>query len=194
MRKEIEAAGIPFQDAQGRRADFHSLRGTLNTRIAGKVDPQMRQKIMRHSGIKLALDSYTDLTLLEKRGMDARLRLPKQVSLLELQRSASHILLEEFGEGTLVAKAKGPRDFADRHIFPLQHFTSGLDAELREEGLRIRCERFHELPVKLPGRNMHCVREFLDRNARAEVLPDVSDGTVQLQVAMQDFAALLIRM
>ena len=64
MRKDLEAAGIPFVDAQGRRADFHSLRGTLNTHLAGKVDPQIRQKIMRHSDIKLTLDTYTDSTLL----------------------------------------------------------------------------------------------------------------------------------
>jgi integrase len=64
MRKDLEAAGIPFVDAQGRRADFHSLRGSLNTHLAGKVDPQIRQKIMRHSDIKLTLDTYTDSTLL----------------------------------------------------------------------------------------------------------------------------------
>ena len=65
MRKDLEAAGIRFQDAQGRRADFHSLRGSLNTHMAGKVDPQVRQKIMRHSDIKLTLDTYTDSSLLK---------------------------------------------------------------------------------------------------------------------------------
>ncbi len=65
MRKDLEAAGIPFVDAQGRRVDFHSLRGTLNTHLAGKDDPQVRQKIMRHSDIKLTLDTYTDSTLLK---------------------------------------------------------------------------------------------------------------------------------
>jgi hypothetical protein len=65
MRKDLEAVGIPFADAQGRRVDFHSLRGSLNTHMAlAKVDPQLRQKIMRHSDIKLTLDTYTDSTLL----------------------------------------------------------------------------------------------------------------------------------
>ncbi len=64
MRKDLEAAGLPFADGQGRQADFHSLRGSLNTHLAGKVDPQVRQKIMRHSDIKLTLDNYTDSTLL----------------------------------------------------------------------------------------------------------------------------------
>ena len=47
-------------NGQWRRMDFHSLRGTLNTHMAlAKVDPQLR-----HSGIKLTLDIYTDSTLL----------------------------------------------------------------------------------------------------------------------------------
>jgi len=65
MRKDLAAAGIPFVDGQGRRVDFHSLRGSLNTHMAlAKVDPQLRQKIMRHSDIKLTLDTYTDSSLL----------------------------------------------------------------------------------------------------------------------------------
>jgi integrase len=44
--------------------DFHSLRGSLNTHLAGKVDPQVQQKIMRHSDIKLTMDTYTDSSLL----------------------------------------------------------------------------------------------------------------------------------
>ena len=64
MRKDLESAGIPFADGQGRQADFHSLRGSLNTHLADKVDPQVRQKIMRHSDIKLTLDNYTDSTRL----------------------------------------------------------------------------------------------------------------------------------
>jgi integrase len=65
MKKDLAAAGVPFEDGQGRRVDFHSLRGTLNTHMAlAKVDPQLRQKIMRHSDIKLTLDTYTDSTLL----------------------------------------------------------------------------------------------------------------------------------
>lgn len=58
------AAGILFAHAQGRRVDFHSLRGTLNTHLAGRADPQVRQKIMRHSDTKLTLYTYTDSTLL----------------------------------------------------------------------------------------------------------------------------------
>jgi integrase len=65
MRKDLAAVEIPFVDGQGRRVDFHSLRGSLNTHMAlAKVDPQLRQKIMRHSDIKLTLDTYTDSSLL----------------------------------------------------------------------------------------------------------------------------------
>jgi len=65
MKKDLEAARIPFLDAQGRRVDFHSLRGTLNTHLAvAEIDPHVRQKLMRHSEIKLTLDHYTDSTML----------------------------------------------------------------------------------------------------------------------------------
>jgi len=64
MRKDLKAAGIEFE-IQGRRVDFHSLRGSLNTHLAiAEVDPQVRQKLMRHSEIKLTLDHYTDSTML----------------------------------------------------------------------------------------------------------------------------------
>ena len=65
MRKDLAAAGIPYIDGQGHYADFHALRGTLNTHLAiNNVDPQIRQKIMRHSDIRLTLDTYTDTTQL----------------------------------------------------------------------------------------------------------------------------------
>ena len=65
MRKDLKLADIPFLDGQGRRVDFHSLRGSLNTHLAiAEVDPQVRQLVMRHSEIKLTLDHYTDSTML----------------------------------------------------------------------------------------------------------------------------------
>ncbi len=65
LKRDLMAAGIPYKDAQGRRVDFHALRGSLNTHMAlAKVDPQTRKEIMRHSDIKLTLDVYTDKTML----------------------------------------------------------------------------------------------------------------------------------
>lgn len=61
----LERAGMPYKDDQGRQADFHALRRTMNTHLAQKaVDPQTRQEIMRHSDIALTLDVYTDKPML----------------------------------------------------------------------------------------------------------------------------------
>jgi hypothetical protein len=65
VSKDLKAAGIPFFDGQGRRADFHSLRGTFNMLMALRnVDPQTRKLAMRHSDIKLTANTYMDGTLL----------------------------------------------------------------------------------------------------------------------------------
>jgi len=61
----LERVGICYKDDQGRQADFHALRRSLNTHLAQKaVDPQTRQEIMRHSDIALTLDVYTDKAML----------------------------------------------------------------------------------------------------------------------------------
>lgn len=74
MKKDLMAAGIPFDDGQGRRADFHALRGSLNTHLAlANVDPQIRQRVMRHSDIRLTLDTYTDSSALHEWGSVASL-------------------------------------------------------------------------------------------------------------------------
>lgn len=65
FRSLLKRAAIPYKDDQGRQADFHALRKTLNTHLAlMAVDPQTRQEIMRHSDIKLTLDTYTDKGML----------------------------------------------------------------------------------------------------------------------------------
>ena len=65
--------------AYGRRVDFHSLRGSLNTHLAiAEVDPQVRQKLMRHSEIKQTLDHYPDSTMLPL--PEAETKLPKFTS------------------------------------------------------------------------------------------------------------------
>ena len=49
MKKDLEAAGIPFKISEG-VADFHSLRHAFNTHLArAGVSLAVRQKLMRHS-------------------------------------------------------------------------------------------------------------------------------------------------
>jgi integrase len=65
FRTLLKRAGIEYKDKQGRQADFHALRRSLNTHLAQRaVDPQVRQEIMRHKDISLTLDTYTDKPML----------------------------------------------------------------------------------------------------------------------------------
>jgi integrase len=61
----LERVGISYKDDQGRQADFHALRRTMNTHLGQRgVDPQTRKEMMRHSDIALTLDVYTDKPML----------------------------------------------------------------------------------------------------------------------------------
>jgi len=65
FRTLLKRAEIQYKDDQGRTADFHALRKTLNTHLAQMaVDPHTRKEIMRHSDIALTLDVYTDKPML----------------------------------------------------------------------------------------------------------------------------------
>ena len=65
FRKDLEAAGIPYKDEQGRVADFHALRHTLATNLArAGVSPRVAMAIMRHSDMRLTNMTYTDASQL----------------------------------------------------------------------------------------------------------------------------------
>ncbi len=66
LKADMKAAGIPFKDAEGRQVDFHALRMTADTMlgVAG-VPPRVRQLFMRHSDIRLTLQTYDDSSLYE---------------------------------------------------------------------------------------------------------------------------------
>jgi integrase len=62
LRIDLEAAGIPYRDAQGRVLDFHGTRHTFISRLAASgVHPKMAQTLARHSTITLTMDYYTHL-------------------------------------------------------------------------------------------------------------------------------------
>ncbi len=68
-KNDLRKAGIPFEDAEGRRADFHALRMTLCTRLArAGVPVRTAMQLMRHSDIRLTTKVYTDPTLLDAAG------------------------------------------------------------------------------------------------------------------------------
>jgi len=67
MRRDLKAAGIPYRDDRGRTLDVHALRHTTATILSrAKVSPRVAQEFMRHSDIKLTMQTYTDPRLLDE--------------------------------------------------------------------------------------------------------------------------------
>jgi len=65
LQKDLEMAGIPYQDEQGRYAYFHSLRYTWATYLQKNgVNARATMELMRHSDRKLTDKVYTDPNLL----------------------------------------------------------------------------------------------------------------------------------
>jgi len=61
FKKDLELAGIPFKDTEGRRVDLHALRVTFGTNLSNAgVFPRVAMELMRHSDIKLTMKIYTD--------------------------------------------------------------------------------------------------------------------------------------
>jgi integrase len=69
LRADLERAGIPYVDAEGRYRDFHSLRHRFGTSLAlANVPPKVAQTLMRHSSITLTLDRYSHAGLYDVAG------------------------------------------------------------------------------------------------------------------------------
>jgi integrase len=61
VRRDLGNAGIPFEDAMGRRVDLHSLRKTFGTALVlTGAHPRTVMQAMRHSDLKLTMKVYTD--------------------------------------------------------------------------------------------------------------------------------------
>jgi len=78
LNRDLKAAGIPKVDERGRTLDIHALRTTFGTLLSkGGVAPRTAQAAMRHSDIRLTMQTYTDPKLLDVRGaLDALPALP----------------------------------------------------------------------------------------------------------------------
>jgi len=78
FRADLKAAGIPFINEKGLRADFHSLRHTLGTNLLRKGTAlRVAMEAMRHSDVRLTTKTYADAALLPV--ADAVLDLPSLV-------------------------------------------------------------------------------------------------------------------
>ena len=77
FKKDLNKAGIPYQDERGRYFDFHSLRKCTGSFLRqAKIDPSISKIYMRHSDIRLTMEVYNDELMLDlKEAMDAMPRL-----------------------------------------------------------------------------------------------------------------------
>lgn len=57
LRADLQAAKVPYIDAEGRHRDFHSLRHRFGSELAAaNITPRVAQALMRHSTITLTMD------------------------------------------------------------------------------------------------------------------------------------------
>ena len=60
MRVDLAAAGLPYVDAAGKYADFHSLRHSCGSLLAAAgTHPKVAQMLLRHSDINMTLSRYS---------------------------------------------------------------------------------------------------------------------------------------
>ncbi|NLS91344.1 MAG: tyrosine-type recombinase/integrase [Planctomycetaceae bacterium] len=66
LQADLEAAGLPTVDGQGRVVDFHALRYTYNHLLSSRgVDLGTRQKLMHHSTPELTANTYAPVVDVE---------------------------------------------------------------------------------------------------------------------------------
>jgi len=60
VKTDEESVGIPYEDEQGRFADFHALRHSFATMLKNSgCHPKTAQMLLRHSDVNLTLGIYT---------------------------------------------------------------------------------------------------------------------------------------
>ncbi len=68
LRKDLEAAGVPYQDESGRFADFHALRHSFITNVVKSgATAKESQVLARHSKVELTLGIYAHLGISDER-------------------------------------------------------------------------------------------------------------------------------
>lgn len=74
IRKDLNAAEIPYENNSGRVFDFHALRHQFISSLAqAGVHPKEAQSLARHSTITLTMDRYTHLNVVDLTGALERL-------------------------------------------------------------------------------------------------------------------------
>ena len=116
MRKDSEAASIPWCDARGRFADYHALRHCYASILAkNKVHPKIAQQLLRHTDIRLTMAAYTHAT--DGAVSEAVAALPDLSG--DGGRVTKWVTTDKAGSGTErhdVAEGHAPQVAADRRI------------------------------------------------------------------------------
>ena len=69
LRADLDAAGIPYRDTDGRVCDFHALRHSFITLLERSgASPKLAQDLARHSDIRLTMNVYTHTALYDRAG------------------------------------------------------------------------------------------------------------------------------
>ena len=82
VQADMQAAGMPYQDSAGRVVDFHALRHQfISTLATAGVHPKVAQMLARHSDIRLTMNGYPHLELVDVIGdLDKLPDLPADMS------------------------------------------------------------------------------------------------------------------
>jgi hypothetical protein len=142
LDRDLKMAGIPKRDARGRTLDVHALRTTFGTLPSvGGVAPRTAQSAMRHSDLKLTMNTYTDPKLLDVAGAIYALLLLPLPSPLALPLAPTPVPVEQT-RSNRVNDLAGVREFdrrqsCDGSALPVNERSplSEVDNGLRRVGL-----------------------------------------------------------
>ena len=69
VEEDLQAAGIPYKDSAGRFFGFHALRHQfISSLAAAGVHPKVTQTLARHSDMRLTMNVYTHMGLVDVAG------------------------------------------------------------------------------------------------------------------------------
>jgi integrase len=146
FRLDLQAAGIPYVDEKGERADFHALRTTFGTLLMLAGVPEIvRMKLMRHSDMRLTQQVYTDGSMVPI--WDAVAGLPV---ITDAQIDALKLVNRSQTESVSVQLKAGKPDFltSGEQTFSPSESTSVTQSPQDEEHARCRVRTCDFLRVK----------------------------------------------
>ena len=116
LKKDLDAAGIPYRDEAGRVVDVHALRHTFGTQLSkGGVWPRTAQGLMRHSDIDLTMKTYTDPRLLDRAAaLNALPKMPRVIAVDDEREALRATGTDDMRASPACSRACVP-DYPERH-------------------------------------------------------------------------------